>query len=136
MEDTRKLKAGECLFREGDKPEFLYIIKTGTVSIRKSHAGKELEIAKLNSGEVLGELSFFDREPRSASAIAVTDLELVQLDFEALESICDGVPPYVRTIMVAVADRLRKANDTIRRLQKDSIAGQDGTPDVSGTLLS
>lgn len=135
MDDTHKLKAGQFLFREGDLPTHLYIIKSGTVSIRKSRDGKDLEIAKLHSGEVLGELSFFDREPRSASAVAISDTELVQLSFDDMQAVYDSVPPYVQTIMVAVTNRLRKANDTIRRLQQDGIAGQDGTPDVSGDLI-
>ncbi|MGE4233917.1 MAG: Crp/Fnr family transcriptional regulator [Bacteriovoracia bacterium] len=132
---TITIQPGKALFNESDLPNALYIIKKGTLVIQKRTTGGKVDLAKIYEKEVVGELSFFDRQPRSASAIAITEVEAVEIPFESLDKIYKTVPPYIKTMITAVADRLRKANDTIRRLQKQSVAGQDGTPDKTGSLI-
>lgn len=87
----------------------------------------QVEIARVYANEVLGELSFFDRLPRSASAIALTEVEALEIHFDSLDKIYAKVPEYMKTIIASVADRLRKANDTIRRLQKEVVSEGTGS---------
>lgn len=122
----RFFKPGQLLFKEGDPSRSIFIIKKGTVSIRKARGSAYVEIAKLYTNEVIGEMSFFDRLPRSAYAFAATELEVMEISFESLDQIYAQVPEYLRTIMAAMADRLRKANEMIRKLQKTMPA--DPTP--------
>lgn len=130
-------RPGQHVFKEGEASKAMYLVQKGTLSVRKMKGAVHVEIAKIYSNEVLGELSFFDRMPRSASAIALTEVELLEIRFDSLDPIYDRVPAYLKTIIAAVAERLRRANDTIRRLQKNVIQadgretqlqpGQDGT---------
>jgi CRP-like cAMP-binding protein len=117
-------RPGQFLFREGEPSNCIFLIKKGTVSIRKMKGPAFVEIARIYSNEVLGELSFFDRLPRSAAAIALTEVETLVISFDSLDKVYAGVPDYMKTIIASVADRLRKANDTIRRLQKNVITEQ------------
>lgn len=112
---------GSYLFREGEHSRSLYLIQKGSVGIRKAKGSAFIELARLYSNEVVGELSFFDRLPRSASALALTEVEALEINFDALDKIYENVPAYLKTIMASVADRLRKADDQIRRLQKETI---------------
>ena len=120
----RKLKTGEFLFKEGDPSQSLYIIKKGSIGIRKLKGGAYVELAKVCTNEILGELSFFDRLPRSASAVALTEVEVLEVTFESMDKIYATIPIYMRTIIASLADRLRKANDMIRRLQKNVVVGE------------
>lgn len=104
----------------------MFLVKKGTVGIRKMKGPAHVEIARIYSNEVLGELSFFDRMPRSASAVALTEVEVLEIRFDSLDKIYTGVPDYMKTIIASVADRLRKANDTIRRLQRN-VVNEDGS---------
>lgn len=117
----KSFRPGEYLFRENDLSNCMYLIKRGTVAIRKRKGTAEIEIARVYSSEVLGELAFFDRQPRSASAIALTEVEVMELKYDALDKIYAKVPDYFQTIIRAVAERLRKANDQIRRLQRNTV---------------
>jgi CRP/FNR family cyclic AMP-dependent transcriptional regulator len=125
---TRNFKAGEYLFREGDISDTMYVVKEGIISVRKKKSAAYIEIGTIHSKEVLGELSFFDRRPRSASAIAITDVEALEIDFESLDKIYTKVPDYIKTMMAAVAERLRRANDTIRRLQTEVVLEAEDAP--------
>lgn len=118
---TQFFRPGQYLFREGDPSGCMYLVKKGTVAIRKMKGGAYVELGRIYSNEVIGELSFFDRQPRSAAAIALTEVEVLEISFKSLDKIYEDVPDYLKTIMASVAVRLRKANDTIRRLQRNVI---------------
>jgi CRP/FNR family transcriptional regulator, cyclic AMP receptor protein len=123
---SKIFKPDQSLFREGEASRCLFIIKRGTVAIRKMKGSAQVEIARVYSNEVLGEVSFFDRLPRSASAIAVTEVEALVITFDALDKVYAQVPEYLRTIITSLTDRLRKANETIRRLQKNVVPNEEG----------
>tara|TARA_Y100000590_G_scaffold430861_1_gene544998 strand:+ start:2002 stop:2616 length:615 start_codon:yes stop_codon:yes gene_type:complete len=137
-------KKGTFLFQEGEEPKSLYLIKEGTVSVRKAKGDAFVELARIHSGEVVGELSFFDREPRSAAAVTLSDVKAMEIEFSSLDAIYAKVPDYLKTIIRSVADRLRRANETIRRLQKkqvylDEIPQQKqigGQPNTSSILAA
>ncbi|MCC7443053.1 MAG: cyclic nucleotide-binding domain-containing protein [Bdellovibrionales bacterium] len=136
MEPTKRYyRAGQHLFREGESSQAMYLIKKGSVSIRKMKGSAFVEIAKVYGNEVIGELSFFDRMPRSAAAVALSEVEALEIDFRSLETVWAKVPDYWKTIMKAVAERLRKADDTIRRLQKNVVV-DEATGNLSRDPLS
>lgn len=133
---NRCFRPGEYLFREKDLSRSVYLIKRGTVSIRKTKRGGQVEIARIYSNELIGELSFFDRAPRSAAAMALTEVETVEIPFESLEKIFAGVPDYFKTIVASLASRLRRANEQIRRLDSELVAessARGGNGDFSAT---
>jgi CRP/FNR family cyclic AMP-dependent transcriptional regulator len=115
----RTFKKGDYLFQEADLPRAMYLIKKGQISIRKAKGTGEIELAQLKQGEVFGELSFLDRKPRSASAVAIVDTEVLEIDFESLDKVYAQVPDYLQSIIANVVSRLRKANDIIKKLQKE-----------------
>jgi len=125
----KKLRPGDVLFNEGDDSKSLFIVKKGAISIRKTKNNTFVEIAKVQANQVIGELSFFDRLPRSAAAIAMIDTELLEISFESLQKVYDQIPDYMKSMIASLADRLRRANDDIRILQKkkENQASADGT---------
>ncbi|OFZ18106.1 MAG: hypothetical protein A2X94_13965 [Bdellovibrionales bacterium GWB1_55_8] len=128
--EPKYFRPGQLLFREGETSHSFFLVQKGTVSVRKMKGAAQIEIARIYANEVLGELSFFDRLPRSASAVALTEVEVLEIQFDALDKVYAAVPDYMKTIVSSIAERLRRANDTIRRLQKDVVSesGEAGAP--------
>lgn len=117
-------KAGEFLFDEGSPANSIFIIAKGTVAIRKKKNQSFIELDRLGPNSILGELAFFDRHvPRSAAAVAITDVQAMEISFEALDKIYGTIPDYFRAMVASMAERLRKANEKIQRLQKLTIDG-------------
>lgn len=127
---THHFRPGDFLFREGEPSKSMYVIQKGSISIRKKKGGGSVEVARVYSNEVIGELSFFDRLPRSAAAVALTEVEVLEISFESLDAIYSKIPSYFQTIMTCVAERLRKATARIQKLQKNIIEDDvlDETP--------
>ena len=76
--DVINLKEGETLFSQGDTGDQLYIVKTGKIAITiKLPNGTEKEITQLSEGEFFGEMSIFEKAPRSASCTVIEDSSLI-----------------------------------------------------------
>lgn len=71
--ETLLLKAGSVIFREGDEAKELFAIKSGQVRIQIGNR----TVTELAADNIFGEMALIDSEPRSATAVAVTDVELV-----------------------------------------------------------
>lgn len=113
------LKKGEELFKEGDEPSAMYIIKSGRLAITKKKGNNDITLAELKAGDLLGEMTFFDKNPRSAGAKAVMDnTEVIELPFSALDHQWAQLPGWVKSIVKAINGHLRRANMRIRQLEK------------------
>ncbi len=78
---------GETVFDEGDTGDSLFMILSGRVEVRKRFGGEQQVVGVLEPGEYFGEMALLGRRPRSASARALTALDLLVLpgsDFSAL----------------------------------------------------
>jgi len=116
----KMIKPGEKLFEEGQQAHSLYLIQAGVVSIRKKKKSEQIEVAKLGSNQLVGELSFFDKKLRSATAIAITPVKVLEIDYPSFEKAYATVPPYFRSIIEVLSERLRRTNEAVTRLQKAS----------------
>lgn len=87
-------KAGSLVFKEGDPPDFIALVRKGKVEIKKQteFKGKQIILAHMTKGSVLGELAVFDDFPRSASVEAIEDTDLLILKNEAMESFIESNP--------------------------------------------
>jgi CRP/FNR family transcriptional regulator/CRP/FNR family cyclic AMP-dependent transcriptional regulator len=98
-----ELAAGTILTRQGASGGLAYVIAWGRAEVLRS--GKRL--ATLGPGDVVGELSLIDGEPRSATVKALTDLQVLEIDGRDLRKLMRKAPSVVRKLMESLAGRLR-----------------------------
>ena len=81
--------AGSTIVRQGDLGDKFYVIKAGTVEVRRLPEGAEAEttVGRLGRGEYFGEIALLMNVPRTASVIADTDVELLSLDTNSFEEV-------------------------------------------------
>lgn len=105
-------KSGDLIIKQGDYGISIYKIINGKVRIVRESGGKEVALATLGPGEVIGEMSFFNKsiEPRSASARALTDVEVEVLHPARLAGEYEQMPPVIKFIADKMLSRLLKIN--------------------------
>ena len=124
LTETR-LRRGEVLFREGDSGDKLFIVTEGKVKLGKSSSdGRENLLAILGPGQMFGELSLFDRGPRSATVTAVTDCVMQSLSHDEMLEWLTGRPAVARGLLAQLGSRLRKANDVVADLVFSDVPGR------------
>ncbi|WP_025127964.1 cyclic nucleotide-binding domain-containing protein [Pseudomonas sp. PH1b] len=106
---------GQAIFHEGDAGSFMCIIHSGQVAVQKNnHEGQPQTIATLRSGRAFGEMAVLDGERRSASCVAASDCQLLNLGKDSLEKMLNDAPKIaakiIRALAVSLSKRLRMAD--------------------------
>lgn len=128
---TVTLPRGAHLFRKGDPGDAVYVVVDGKVKISlASPDGRENVLAILGPGDLLGELSLFDAQPRAATATAVVDCALATLADEDFRGWLGEFPGVASSLLRALAARLRQTNDAMADLVFTDVPGR-----VAKTLL-
>lgn len=95
----------------------MYVIKSGRIAITKAKGAGEIVLAEKVTGEMLGEMAFFDNKPRSAGAKALADTEVIQLPFASLYAQFKTFPEWLKAMVKTVNTHLRDANVRIKNLE-------------------
>jgi len=106
---TRRIRAGGVIFREGEDADELFVIKSGYVRIQIDNR----VVADLTAGTIFGEMALIDDEPRSATALAITDVELVPVSEKQFLFLVSQTPYFALKVMRVLAQRLRVTNNTL-----------------------
>jgi CRP-like cAMP-binding protein len=106
--DALPFKAGSVIFRKGDEARDLFVIKSGEVRIQIGNR----TITELGPDSIFGEMALIDNEPRSATATAVTDVELVPVSEKQFLFLVSQTPYFALKVMRVLAQRLRATNKT------------------------
>ncbi len=114
---TKFLKRGEQLFASGDLAEGMYVVRRGQVEIYLDNREAELSLAIMGPGSVIGELSLFDRKPRSASARAVEEVELALVSNDDFAKVLQLVPKWFVSLTTSICTRLRDMNGRLQQAQ-------------------
>ena len=122
---TTRMERGDVLFHEGDPGDTLYVIGEGKIKLgRTSPDGRENLVAILGPGEMFGELSLFDPGPRTMTATAVAETQLMGLGNDSLTGLLSGRPEVAKTLLTALAQRLRRTNEHLADLVFTDVPGR------------
>jgi small-conductance mechanosensitive channel/CRP-like cAMP-binding protein len=94
---------GEAIVRQGQSGHSLFVMKRGEASV--TVAGTEGEVARLKSGDVLGEMSLLTGEPRNATVTAATDCDVVEIDAEGFRAVVMANPSVLEHVTSVTASR-------------------------------
>lgn len=115
---SRCVKRGMVVFREGDRDATLFVVAEGKVGVFKAGARKQdLPIATIGVGHTLGEMALIDGQARSAGAVAVEDLVLLAITRADLDRLTAEHPKLAVKVVMKVAkllsQRLRQTTSNL-----------------------
>jgi Cyclic nucleotide-binding domain/FHA domain len=111
---TVEHKAGEYVFREGDLGTEMYIINEGKVEILNQVGDEEQLLAVLEKGDFFGEMSVLEDLPRAASARALTDVRLLQINGSTFDHLLRTNPEIAVRMMRKLSRRLRETDEMMK----------------------
>jgi len=110
MSETVKLNPNDVLMNEGEESKEMYYVQSGNLAVFKRKGDHQQQIGTIMAGELVGEMSFIDGHPRSATVKAITETELVVVPRDKFVQMIDSHPKWFRALLNTILDRLRKAN--------------------------
>ena len=102
----RVFKAGDVIFKEGDPADTLFVVQSGSVEIRLGNG----VLDTLPERSIFGEMALIDDAPRSATAVAQTDVSLVPIGEKQFLFLVSQTPFFALNVMRVLARRLRAMN--------------------------
>lgn len=113
---AKDYEPGTVLFREGDPGDFMYVIQSGSVEIRREIGELERVLAVLPAGEFFGEMALINARPRSATAVVREPSRLLVIEPRTFEAMLRGRVEIAVRLIRTLASRLERANQQIELL--------------------
>lgn len=104
---------GVTIFEEGDGAREAYFIREGRVRITRIVDDEEVELAILEEGDTLGEMSLIRKRPRSAKATAIERTTMVIITEDMMDEKLAETDGLVRAMLHKATERLYKQNDQV-----------------------
>jgi CRP/FNR family transcriptional regulator, cyclic AMP receptor protein len=125
----RQVRAGDCIFAEGDSAASLFVLEDGEVGVFKGWTGRETRLGRFGPGDCFGEMSVMDLMPRSATVRADTDVRLLELTQDHLALLWQHDREQFTLLQMnlgrEVSRRLRKSDELLFQLKMAHEWGPD-----------
>jgi CRP-like cAMP-binding protein len=111
---TAQFKRGQTIYARGDAGNALYMIGSGQIRFSVVSAdGRELSVRVARSGEIIGEIAVLDRQPRTATAVALSAVTAHSLTRTDLDRLLLQEPQLARNAIDFLCHRLRDTTDQL-----------------------
>lgn len=111
--ETSHFNAGERIFKEGEKGRCAYLVKSGRVDLYRTLNNQDVALGSLEAGAVFGEMAVVTGEPRTATALAGLETELVVLDRALINRVLESSPPLMQKLVNLLFDRLKSTTERL-----------------------
>jgi len=109
--DREVFSGGQVIFESGDAGDCAYLIEEGVVEILVVKQGGDHRIRSIGKGELFGEVSLIDYQPRTATVRAVERTVLVPIPRKLMEQLLEKSDPVLRHLLLVILERFRNRND-------------------------
>jgi CRP/FNR family transcriptional regulator, cyclic AMP receptor protein len=112
----RSFGPSEVVFREGDASDTCYIVRSGHARAIRAHGdGRTITLANFGTGDIFGELAMFERESRSATVEATTEMQVIAILGGDMRRLLASHHAMAFKLVIALGRRLRETNERLAR---------------------
>jgi CRP/FNR family cyclic AMP-dependent transcriptional regulator len=113
--ETLHFDKGDTIFNAGDAGDSIYIVRSGRVEVYiENYEGHKIILRENEQGDVFGDISLLDGGPRTATAVAIEDTEVLSLDRDNLLELVTKHPHAGLDLLTVMGRRLRATNELLR----------------------
>lgn len=117
-----RFKSGDVIFNENDPGNEMFIIEQGKIEIFRTIDGQESVLAELEQGDFFGEMALLESLPRVASARAMIDCKVLQIDRSTFDQMLRQNPEIAVRMLRKLSGRLRSAQASSAEVIKSAAA--------------
>lgn len=118
--NRRKLSPNEVLYREGDPSQSFYVILSGVISLYNERDGRVIERTRLSGNAIVGDLGYFNPQPRTSAARAVGEAEVVEFPYSEIAVDMKTLPGWAQLMMKNFGEQIQTSVREIRALRGDT----------------
>lgn len=118
FEQSKTYKAGEVIIHEGEETRDLFILSQGNLEVSVHAEPNKIVVSEIKSPEILGEISFLNGTPRTATVTAKTDVEMFILSYAKVQQEMSEIPTWFRLVLLAFTNRMKDCDVKIKEYDK------------------
>ena len=118
--ERRFVPQDTLIMKEGDPGNSAYLIQSGAVEVYTKNDDKKIILAKLDVGQIFGEMALIFEERRTASVRAMEDCNLIVITRQSFQRKLDKTDPTIKAIVQMLTQRIISANNTVMN-KKNSV---------------
>lgn len=111
---------GEVIMNQGEVGQCMYVVQSGEVEVLTLREGREVPLRVLGEGEIIGEMSLFDRDVRSATVRARGEARLLTVDRGTFLSRVQEDPTLAFQVVRTLTRRVRELSEELARARSTS----------------
>ena len=124
QENIREFQDGECIFREGDETQHMFVVQKGEVVVSKKSATGKMVLATLKRGDFLGEMSLLESLPRNADAHASGKTTLLAIQPGGFLLKIRRDPTFAFELLQSLSKRIRHTNERLLSEMQDGMISE------------
>ena len=125
--ERRFVPEGTLVMRQGEEGYSAYLIQSGSVGIYSEQDGRKVELARLQAGQIFGEMALIFDEPRTASVKALEDCNLIVINRDVFQHKLARTDPTIRAMIEMLTRRVIQSNNNL-------IKQKSGVEDLQETV--
>jgi small-conductance mechanosensitive channel/CRP-like cAMP-binding protein len=114
--------AGEVIVHQGDPGDSLFLVAEGVIDVVLTVDGAARRLARLKSGDILGELSLLTGESRAATCVAATDTRVHEVDHDIIELLMSAKPALAESFSAILAHRMARLGEEREDISAEAAA--------------
>ncbi len=114
FEQSKTYKAGEVIIHEGEENRDLYVLSEGILEVSVQDESQKIVVSEITPPEILGEISFLNGSPRTATVSAKTDVEMFILSYQKVQQELSEIPTWFRMVLLAFTNRMKSCDAKIK----------------------
>jgi hypothetical protein len=114
MDNVKKLKRGEILFKEGDAPTAVYLVQSGKVGLMLERGGKFLEITACGPSQVIGEQALFSTGKQAFTAQALQEAKILEVPIDLMKQQFEKSPTGIKLLVKSLVEDVRQGRQATK----------------------
>lgn len=115
MDNVKKLKRNEILFKEGEQPTAIYIIQTGKIGLMLDRGGKLLEISSHGPSQIIGEQALTSGGRHAFTAQALQECKVLEVPLDMMKQQFEKSPTGVKLMVKSLIDDAKVARTQMKQ---------------------
>jgi signal transduction histidine kinase len=118
-----ELEPGDVIIEQGALSEEMYVLVEGELVVTTAQQDRQVELGRINPGEVVGELALLDKAPRIANVAASKPSLVIRIPASTFDRLLDD-PRVARRMFRTITARLRSTEETLRHGERMAALGR------------
>lgn len=119
FQESRFFQPGEMITQEGEKDRDLYVLSEGTLEVSVKGDNGDVVVGEICPPEIIGEISFLNGSPRTATIKAKTEAKVYILNYYKVEQELAEIPPWFKLILRTLTQRMQSCSLKIKEMEEE-----------------